>query len=386
MRNIFRGGGQRLSTVVDLYISFMEAETKKYRVLTCYYRPKPGGLCKRLFRAINALLERGHTVHYLAVVPFPINHPSLYFHRFPWPQSYTQGVLFWGIFHTVAPLQLLYLGFRYRIERLFAFGNNYALFLQPLRYLKRIPLTLFLRADAIENHKLNNRSRWLLVLEMIIEGLALQGVRLYGVSNTLTNKVVHRHRFLRPLHARTLKNDISQVKIAVVKNETISLPLKLGCVGVLEPRKNQRFLLKLMKSVNKYQAELFIYGVGPNEYLLKEMVEQESSHLDGVYFMGWVPTENIWPEINLLLMPSFHEGAPNSVLEALGHAVPVLASDIPEHAEILTENHLIPLGDSLEWERRMKKIINNPDKLLQDLLNEQKALSEHFVFDWEQGI
>jgi len=37
-----------------------------HNILTCYYRPKPGGFCKRLFRAINALLDRGHIVHYLA--------------------------------------------------------------------------------------------------------------------------------------------------------------------------------------------------------------------------------------------------------------------------------------------------------------------------------
>ena len=29
-------------------------------VLTCYYRPKPGGLCKRLQRTMQALLDRGH--------------------------------------------------------------------------------------------------------------------------------------------------------------------------------------------------------------------------------------------------------------------------------------------------------------------------------------
>ena len=63
-------------------------------ILTCYYRPKPGGLCKRLFRAIESLLSSGHEVHYLAVVAFPISHPHCHFHQFPWPEAKTHGMIF----------------------------------------------------------------------------------------------------------------------------------------------------------------------------------------------------------------------------------------------------------------------------------------------------
>ena len=130
------------------------------RVLTSYYRPKPGGFCKRLFRGIAALLDGGCEVHYLAVVKFPIEHPHCFFHRFPWPAGRTDGWLFWGVFHLLAPPALLYLGVRHRITHAFAFGPNYALFLQPLRWIKRIPLSLFLRADTIENHRIKGRRSW----------------------------------------------------------------------------------------------------------------------------------------------------------------------------------------------------------------------------------
>jgi glycosyltransferase involved in cell wall biosynthesis len=371
--------------VVDLHISSMETEPEKYRILTCYYRPKPGGLCKRLFRAINALLERGHIVHYLAVVPFPIDHPNIHFHRFPWSQSHTQGLMFWCIFHLIAPLQLLYLGYKYRINRLFAFGNNYALFLQPLHIVKRIPLTLFLRADTLENHKLNKRSRWLRTLEHIIEGLALFHVRLYGVSSSLTEKVVDRHHFFRPLHARTLKNDIQPAKIAVVKTENISLPLRLGCVGVLEPRKNQRFLLELMKSINKDQAILFIYGSGPDESTLKNMAEQENL-TDRVHFMGWVETTDIWINIDILLMPSLHEGAPNAVLEALASGIPVLASDIPEHREILPECSLFSINHLESWINMINQDKYNLLEKLSDIKLSQSVGAENLNFDWDQIV
>ena len=134
-------------------------------ILTCYYRPKPGGFCKRLFRGIEALLAEGNTVHYLAVVPFPIDHPNCHYHHFPWPEGKTDTPLFWLVFHLLAPLMLVYLGIRYRICYSFAFGVTYGFLLQPLRLIRQIPLSLFVRADALKNHQLKRRSRLLIAIE-----------------------------------------------------------------------------------------------------------------------------------------------------------------------------------------------------------------------------
>ena len=254
--------------------------------------------------------------------------------------------------------------------------------MQPLRLAKRIPLLLFLRADSIENHKLYNRSKWLLALEHIIEGLALSGVRLYGVSNSLTEKVVARHHILTPFFARTLRNDISPAKIVEKKNEKISLPLRLGCVGILEPRKNQRFLLEIMKYVSKNQAELFIYGSGPDEISLKVLAEQEKL-TDRVHFMGWVDTLDIWMKIDILLMPSFHEGAPNAVLEALASGIPVLASDIPEHREILPECCLLPLGHLEPWRNMIIQDRHSLSNKLSNIELCQRAGADSLYFDWD---
>src|SRR5262245_873557 len=172
-----------------LCLSSLEETCLMATILTCYYRPKPGGLCTRLFRTIESLLSSGHEVHYLAVVAFPISHPHCHFHRFLWREDKTESIIFWFMFYFIGSFQLLFLGFRYHVIHLFAFGHSYALLLQPLRYLKRIPLTLFLRADTLENHRYKRRSIYLIKLDSILEGLAIAGVRLYGVSRALTTRV-----------------------------------------------------------------------------------------------------------------------------------------------------------------------------------------------------
>jgi glycosyltransferase involved in cell wall biosynthesis len=206
---------------------------------------------------------------------------------------------------------------------------------------------------------------------------------MYGVSQTLTNDVNKRHKLIRPAVSGVLRNDIKSIN--PVKKKDLSLPIRLANVGVLEKRKKQRFLLEIMKSLKPEQALLYLYGIGPDEQLLRKIVDNENLS-DRVQFMGWVEPDDIWPDIDLLLMPSLHEGAPNAILEAIANCVPVLASDIPEHAEILSNKFLLPLGEPLRWGEKIEHIFHDPKIQLQNLINEQRGATQHLMFDWEQEV
>jgi len=351
-------------------------------VLTSYYRPKPGGYCKRYFRAINALLNQGVEVHYLAVVEFPIEHPRCFYHKFPWMKNYTDNLIFWVCFHILSPFILLYLGLRYRVTHAFVFGPTYSFVLQPLRILARIPLTLFLRADAILNHRIAGRANWITKLDQLFEGAAIQGVRLYGVSDALTKAVLNRHRIFKPKKYSTLRNNIESLEI--VSHSEYNNPLVLGCVGVLEKRKNQQLLLYALSKIPIGSAKLNIYGEGPDEEFLLDLTKALSI-TEQIEFRGWVDSNLIWPEIDVLVIPSLHEGAPNAVLEALSHRIPVLASDIAEHAEILPAESLIPVSSVEDWSKKIMEICNSKS-LLSEIKCKQRYCSEKLLFDWEKQI
>ncbi|WP_455201307.1 glycosyltransferase family 4 protein [Kaarinaea lacus] len=351
-------------------------------VLTSYYRPKPGGFCKRYFRAINALLEQGAKVHYLAVEQFPIKHVNCHFHRFPWPKNYTDNLLFWICFHLFAPLFLLYIGFRFRITHSFAFGATYAFLLQPLRLLKRIPLALFLRGDAIASHRVKGKPGWIILLDQFFEGLAIQGVGLYGVSDSLTLTVVGRHVICKPARHSTLRNNLDVFKDS--DRASYELPLTIGCVGILEKTKNQQVLIKCLDDLGREAVKLNLYGIGPDREMLITLAERlgVSHQLD---FKGWVNSESIWPHIDLLAMPSLYEGAPNAVLEALSNRIPVLASDIPAHSEILPAESLVPVESAAAWSEKIKKLIAKTS-LLNDLQTSQERYSKKLLFNWDSEI
>jgi len=257
--------------------------------------------------------------------------------------------------------------------------------MQPLRFLKRIPSSLFARADTIENHRLKGRGLWLLILEQWLEGFGIANVRVYGVSDSLTHSITSRHRFLKPKYAGTLRNDIEKWPLRRETKLNFSFPLQLACVGILEKRKNQHFLLEVFEKVDPHEAHLYLYGIGPEETKLKRAVKEKHIH-KYVHFTGWVEIHKIWQNIDLLLMPSLHEGAPNSVLEAMAYGVPVLASDIPEHREILPNDSLLLLEDPMIWANRLRAILEDPDHELKKLLDFQEPYAKYLTFDWDREI
>lgn len=350
-------------------------------VITCYYRPKPGGFCKRLFRAIDALLAAGHVVHYLAVVPFPISHPRCRFHRFPWPQRRTDSLIFWFAFALLAPPLLLIIGIRHRVDRCFAFGPPYALFMQPLRVINRAPLRLFLRADTVLNHTLKSRTIFAR-LELIAEGFALKGADIYGVSRALTAAVIQRHRILKPRSAHTFPNDIPSLPAA--PREEFCQPLTLITLGVLEERKNHGVLLDCLAVFPPHEVQLQIWGDGPARAEL-ERKAQVLGITDRIQFKGWChEPARIWATCDGLLFPSIHEGAPNAVLEALAHNIPVLLSDIPEHREILGDNGIVP-NNATSWYQAIQNHLLHA-KSRNALGEAQQLASLHLRFDWDREI
>jgi glycosyltransferase involved in cell wall biosynthesis len=351
-------------------------------VLTCYYRPKPGGFCKRLQRAMQAVLDQGHHLHYLAIKPFPIVHERCTFHRFPWPEAGADSWFFWGMFHFLAPVMLFCLGLRFQVTHAFGFNPTYAFFLQPLRILRRPQVTCFIRGDGLYAHDLKKRPKWIIHLDGLIEGLALHGTRVVCLRESLLNRVLKRHPAARPVSKTIIPNDL-QVISAVRRQD--GGPLQVGMVGLLEPVKNQAWTLRMMADLNRTDFHLHLFGTGPDRDELGSLA-RSANLADSVTFWGWAPPHRIWPQLDLLLMPSLDEGMPNAVLEAVGHNLPVLASNIPAHRDILPDLHCLSLEKPDQWRRELIRAARNPQAVLGEMADHQLERARSLIFDWEARV
>lgn len=353
------------------------------RILTSYYRPKKGGFCKRYFRALSALLQSGNTIHYVAVEPFPLQHDNCYFHQFPWKKEKSETLFFWFFFHLFAPFQLLYIAGKNNVDILFAFSCNYAFLLQPTRFFLKKRLLVFLRGDAITAHKVNSTSKTIIFIETIIERFGLSNAEVYSVSEVCLQRTLSRHPRTKIKSVQLLRNDIPIIINNNKKKDSMGSTLHCSFVGVLSTGKNVLFLLQIFQNLREEDICLHIFGDGPDRERLEEKAIQYG--IEGkVLFHGWITDGTLWDGIDLVLFPSLHEGAPNALLEAVAQEKAILASDIPEHREIVNKNLLLPFEES-EWVKMVKEIYYSKE-VLDSNKNMVKETLKFLSFDWDKKI
>ena len=143
------------------------------------------------------------------------------------------------------------------------------------------------------------------------------------------------------------------VALPNIQTRTISDNRTFLFLGALIQRKGVVDLLeavKQMKNRNVSNFHVLIAGSGAEENQLKEYTEQNGlqSYVD---FLGWITKEqkpSLLEKADVLLLPSYNEGLPIAILEAMSYALPIISTDVGSIAEAVQEDvngFLIAPGD-----------------------------------------
>ena len=144
----------------------------------------------------------------------------------------------------------------------------------------------------------------------------------------------------------------------------LSLSLfKLLFVGSLIPRKGLDVLLKALAMINSLSSwALTVAGDGPEGDHLKSLATDLGINTS-IRFLGSVSPDGVPQLMNdhhLLILPSYQEGRPNVVLEAMAAALPVLATDIEGTRELVQHGQtgwLVPPGDIDALSERLTTVL-----------------------------
>lgn len=170
---------------------------------------------------------------------------------------------------------------------------------------------------------------------------------------------------------------ISKEKITVLHNIT-SFPSQIPSakvedgkvhflfMGEIGPRKG---VFDILRALSKYRDELdgkieLRIGGNRNEEMLKELIREEKIG-NMVVFEGWVSGEKKLRLLNwadIFILPSFNEGLPISILEAMSYAHPIISTPvggIPEVVESGENGILVPPGDEDEIYKAMLRYVKN---------------------------
>ncbi len=159
-------------------------------------------------------------------------------------------------------------------------------------------------------------------------------------------------------------------------------------VGTIEPRKNIPVLLKAFaEDLPFFRARgCRLLLAGKRGWLYDEVFDTVRARgLEGdVVFAGYVGDDELallYRAAEFAVFPSFYEGFGIPLLEAMASAIPVLASDIEAHKEVLGEAALFfDPQDSEGLARRMKELYE--DRQLREALT-GKGDARASRFTWE---
>ena len=149
-------------------------------------------------------------------------------------------------------------------------------------------------------------------------------------------------------------------------------------VGRFVEEKGFDLLIRAFSKTNQKDFQLVIAGDSDHEtsysFRLKELAKA-----NGVVLPGFIRGENlsqIYNHARLFVLPSYNEGQPLSLLEAMSFHLPVLASNIPANLQVaLPEESYFTSGNELSLQ----------EKLDQKLNSEFEAVNYDLTsYDWKQ--
>ncbi len=357
------------------------------RILSLYYSDKPGGFCKRLYRLLNALAERGHSVVYLTLTP-PVQgtiSERVKIQKIPFPLSQRDGYLFWILFILWCPAYTLYSALHIHAEKIMVFGAFYSTMGALASWISKAPIVLFVRSLVFKTNVLVGRTLPERIISNTIDRCGIFAAKKILVLSEAMKKEFLSFTAAPPEKFQVLPNDIPSLNLEPHQLAYESAPLRILTAGTLDKGKNIELLLRAIKIASNDlppgSIHLTIAGKGALEAGLSKMAA--SLGLTEITFAGWVPSLHpLFETSHVLIHPSLSEGAPNSVLEALSFGVPTLVSSTDELWEILPSKlltfdpvHPEDLADRLV--KIVKKTIS-----LRALHQECEKYSSRLKFDW----
>lgn len=146
------------------------------------------------------------------------------------------------------------------------------------------------------------------------------------------NRLVLLHNAIGELYANKNLGQSMREKLGVNKETKL-----VATIGRLSPEKGIRDLVNAVPTIlNEFaNIRILIIGEGPEKDNLEKQVIH-SGLSDIVLFVGFLSNiEDIYPELDLIVLPSYTEGLPKVILEALSHGKPVVATSVGGVPEII---------------------------------------------------
>lgn len=161
-------------------------------------------------------------------------------------------------------------------------------------------------------------------------------------------------------------------------------------LGELGQRKGIFDLLDVISQMRSCDIKLLIGGKGDVDGVISRINELDIC--DYVEFHGWVSGDykvKLFYDSDVFVLPSYNEGLPISVLEAMSYGLPIVSTYIGGIPEVITNGKngfLIEPGDKKELYNALMELRNNPDIRLKMGRCSEKIALQHQPYAVESQL
>lgn len=173
-----------------------------------------------------------------------------------------------------------------------------------------------------------------------------------------------------PIKANKITESISSIRLesSNILNQPKIFDFKKSIriihIGSFIPLKNQKDLIQAFKIISAHypQAKLDFVGDGPTRNACEELV-QKLKLSSSVSFHGQITGVNnivhLLDKTQFFILPSFNEGMPRALIEAMARGLICLGSNRGGISELLGEEYLFSVGDYTQIAEKLTWIIKN---------------------------
>lgn len=142
---------------------------------------------------------------------------------------------------------------------------------------------------------------------------------------------------------------------------------KMLFLGILGQRKGTYDLIEVLPEIFRKYPDAHIYFGGDGEREQAERLCREKGIDGNVTFLGWVrdvEKEKYLKECSIYVLPTYHEGMPMSVLEAMSHGMAVVSTYVGGIPHLITDGEnglLCKAGDRAALQKRLEELLACPE-------------------------
>ncbi|MBF0212043.1 MAG: TIGR03088 family PEP-CTERM/XrtA system glycosyltransferase [Magnetococcales bacterium] len=211
--------------------------------------------------------------------------------------------------------------------------------------------------------------------------------RFVPVSRELEQWMLHTLR-IPPRKIRLIVNGVTLPPPRPAPPTDPDRPFVIGTVGRLWPIKDPLNLVeafhRLRQRLPDKKIQLLMVGDGPERPSVESLAARHQL-TEQLHITGWqTEVAPFFDRMDLFVLPSKREGTPLTLLEAMAHGLPVVATRVGGIPELVRENHtgqLVAPGDPEALAVEMAGYLLDPDKTRRHGAAGRQRVAEHYAME-----